>query len=73
MSYYFHPKSLVWWTSVAPLASGLFIAAEPLHHLANMVLVIGNLWGGAPPSALIASGLAGIGIRSAIANQGPTQ
>jgi hypothetical protein len=70
VKYYFHPKSLTWWMGLAPIASGVFIASAPLHHLASAAQVISTMWGDASPSALIASGLTAIGLRSAIANQG---
>lgn len=63
---YVKPKSLSWWASLVPLIAGLFMAGEPVHHLAQYVSVVKALFGGAEPAVLINAGLIGIGLRGAI-------
>jgi len=62
---YFKPKSLTWWASVAPLFTGVFMAAEPLHGLSGAVDTLRNATGLTAP-VLINMGLAGIGLRGAL-------
>lgn len=62
---YFKPRSVTWWSAVVPLICGLFVAAEPLHHMADWSEAIRNATG-LPAPVLINMGLAGIGLRGAI-------
>ena len=66
MRKYFKPKSLTWWASFAPLATGLFIAFEPVHGLLDVAESLRAATGLDAP-VLINMGLAGIGLRGAIA------
>jgi len=66
MKKYVKLKSLTWWASVVPLFCGLFIAFEPVHGLVEVAAGIRNATGLSAP-ALINAGLAGIGLRGAIA------
>ncbi|PPB81748.1 hypothetical protein LV82_00963 [Albidovulum inexpectatum] len=63
---YFKPWSLTWIASVMPLAAGLFLAFEPVHHLDDWARAISAAFGDASPYVLINAGLAGIGLRGAI-------
>lgn len=67
MKRYFKPRSLTWWASVAPLFAGGFIAFEPVHEWAAMTESVQSVFGGAPAGVLINAGLAGIGLRGALA------
>ena len=64
-SKYFKPRSVTWWSAVVPLVCGLFMAAEPLHHMADWVEALHNATG-QPAPVLIQLGLFGIGIRGAV-------
>lgn len=64
---YFKPKSLTWWSSVSPLLIGLIMATEPLHGQTQLVEALRNLTGGASATVLVNAGLAGIGLRGALA------
>lgn len=63
---YIQPASLTWLASAAPLAAGLFMAFEPVHHLADWSKAISLTFGGTSPYLLINAGLVGIGLRGAI-------
>ncbi len=63
---YIQPGSLTWLASAAPLAAGLFMAFEPVHHLADWSKAISLTFGGTSPYLLINAGLVGIGLRGAI-------
>lgn len=62
---YLKPKSMTWWASLAPLCAGVFMAAEPMHGLSDLVQSLRNGTGLTAP-VLINMGLAGIGIRGAL-------
>lgn len=64
---YFKPKSLTWWASAAPLIAGAVVAGEPLHGVVALVDTINAMTGDTSPAVLINAGLAGIGIRGAVA------
>ncbi len=64
---YIKPDSLSWWASIAPLIAGLVLASEPLHNLSEVAQTLRNMTGDTPPALLINAGLAGIGIRGALA------
>ncbi len=64
---YFKPKSLTWWASCAPLVAGVILATEPLHGWFEMAQTMRNMTGDVPSAMLINAGLAGIGIRGALA------
>jgi hypothetical protein len=66
---YVKPWSLTWWSAIAPIAGGLFIAFAPVHGQGPMADAISNLFGNAPPGVLINSGLALIGVRGAIGDK----
>ena len=51
---------------MVPLCIGVFIAAEPIHGLAEWVAFANGMTGDAPPALLINSGLGLIGLRGAI-------
>lgn len=63
---YFKPISLTWLASVTPVAAGLFMAFEPVHHLKEWVDAVSNLTGNISPYMLINAGLVGIGLRGAV-------
>lgn len=63
---YVQPLSLTWLASAAPLCAGLFVAFEPVHHLADWAKAVSQTFGGASPYLLINAGLVGIGLRGAI-------
>lgn len=63
---YWKPGSLTWLSSVAPLGLGVFVAAEPLHGLADWVAAVNGMTGDVHPAVLINLGLAGIGLRGAM-------
>lgn len=63
---YVKPLSLTWLASALPLAAGLFVAFEPVHHLADWSKAVSLTFGGASPYLLINAGLVGIGLRGAI-------
>ena len=63
---YFKPHSLTWWSAVAPLAAGLFMAFTPVHGLVDLTASVKTVFGGATPAILINAGLAGIGLRGAV-------
>ncbi|MGB5837876.1 MAG: hypothetical protein WBH14_12580, partial [Albidovulum sp.] len=59
MSYcrkYFKPTSLTWTASSLPLLAGLFIAFEPVHHLAEWSKAVSLVFGEASPYVLINAG-----------------
>ena len=60
---YWKPKSVAWLASVPSLASGGFIALEPVHKLTDWVDAVTNMTGGMPAYSLIMAGLVGIGLR----------
>lgn len=62
---YFKPLSVTWWSGVVPIVGGGFIAAEPLHQLAEHTMVVSSVFGDVPPGVLINGGLALIGLRGA--------
>jgi hypothetical protein len=66
MNKYIKPNSLTWWASVSPLICGVFMASEPLHGMTGVVDSLSNATGSTAPF-LINAGLAGIGIRGAMA------
>lgn len=66
MRKYIKIRSVTWWASATPLAAGLFMAFEPVHHLSDWAEAVGATFGGASPYLLINAGLAGIGIRGAV-------
>jgi hypothetical protein len=63
---YVKPLSLTWLASSLPCAAGLFIAFEPVHHLADWAKAVSLTFGGASPYLLINAGLVGIGLRGAM-------
>ncbi|WP_413868399.1 hypothetical protein [Albidovulum sp.] len=63
---YVKPTSLTWLASALPILAGLFIAFEPVHHLADWVKAVSRTFGDASPYLLINAGLAGIGLRAAV-------
>lgn len=63
---YFKPTSLTWLASVLPLLAGVFIAFEPVHHLADWAKAVSRTFGDTPPALLINAGLVGIGLRGAV-------
>ncbi|MCY1127145.1 hypothetical protein OU426_09800 [Frigidibacter sp. RF13] len=63
---YFKPRSLTWIASAAPVAAGLFIAFEPVHHLGDWAKAVSATFGNTSPYLLINAGLVGIGLRGAI-------
>lgn len=63
---YFKPRSLTWWSSIAPLVAGAVVATGPLHGFDAIVTTINNVTGHVEPVFLINAGLAGIGIRGAL-------
>ena len=65
-SKYFRPMSLTWHASLMPILAGLFIAFEPVHHLADWVKAVSRIFGDTSPYLLINAGLVGIGLRGAV-------
>ena len=63
---YLKPRSLTWWTSLAPVIAGLIVASEPLHGVVSLVETIDGITGGISPAIMINAGLAGIGLRGAM-------
>ncbi|OYX41759.1 MAG: hypothetical protein B7Z02_14185 [Rhodobacterales bacterium 32-67-9] len=63
---YIKPRSLTWLASALPLLAGLFIAFEPVHHLADWSKAVSLTFGGTSPYLLINAGLVGIGLRGAV-------
>jgi hypothetical protein len=63
---YVKPTSLTWLASVLPIVAGLFVAFEPVHHLADWAKAVSRIFGEASPYLLINAGLAGIGLRAAV-------
>ncbi|PKP75315.1 MAG: hypothetical protein CVT84_03840 [Alphaproteobacteria bacterium HGW-Alphaproteobacteria-6] len=63
---YVKPTSLTWLASALPLLAGLFIAFEPVHHLADWSKAVSLTFGGTSPYLLINAGLVGIGLRGAV-------
>lgn len=63
---YVQPLSLTWLASALPCLAGLFIAFEPVHHLADWSRAVSLIFGGTSPYLLINAGLVGIGLRGAI-------
>lgn len=64
---YVKPNSLTWLASALPILAGLFIAFEPVHHLADWVEAVSRIFGDTSPYLLINAGLVGIGLRGAVA------
>lgn len=56
-------KSLTWWSGFVPLTAGVFVALEPVHHLANYAEAVSTMYGGVSPAIPINAGLAIIGFR----------
>lgn len=65
MNKYVKLNSLTWWAAFVPLCLGVFMATEPMHHMADAVLAVRNATGMTAP-ILINAGLAGIGLRGAV-------
>ncbi|MCP3947350.1 hypothetical protein [Herbaspirillum sp.] len=65
MDKYFKPRSLTWWTSLAPILVGVFMALEPVHGMTAAVAFLYNATGVTAP-VLINAGLVGIGVRGAM-------
>lgn len=63
---YVKPTSLTWLASAVPIAAGLFIAFEPVHHLVDWTRAVSRTFGDASPYILINAGLVGIGLRGAV-------
>ena len=63
---YVKPMSLTWLASVLPFLAGLFIAFEPVHHLADWAKAVSLTFGATSPYLLINAGLVGIGLRGAM-------
>lgn len=63
---YIKPASLTWLASALPLMAGLFVAFEPVHHLADWSKAVSLTFGSTSPYILINAGLVGIGLRGAI-------
>ncbi|WP_347313214.1 hypothetical protein [Defluviimonas sp. SAOS-178_SWC] len=63
---YLKPTSLTWLASALPLAAGLFVAFEPVHHLVEWSKAVSLTFGGTSPYILINAGLVGIGLRGAV-------
>lgn len=63
---YLKPRSLTWWSSLAPVVAGLIVASEPLHGGVALVQTIDGITGGISPAIMINAGLAGIGLRGAM-------
>lgn len=63
---YVKPTSLTWLASALPILAGLFIAFEPVHHLADWARAISRAFGDASPYLLINAGLVGVGLRGAV-------
>ena len=66
---YLQPRSLTWWASVVPLFAGVIVATEALHGASSLVSSVNAATGGIPAAALINGGLAGIGLRGAMADK----
>jgi len=62
---YFKPKSLSWWSGIAMVLSGAFMAFTPMHAMDELSEAIRMLYAGVSPAVLINSGLAIIGLRGA--------
>ena len=63
---YVKPTSLTWLASALPLLAGLFLAFEPVHHLADWSKAVSLIFGATSPYLLINAGLVGIGLRGAV-------
>lgn len=63
---YVKPTSLTWLASAVPILAGLFIAFEPVHHLADWTRAVSRAFGDTSPYILINAGLVGIGLRGAV-------
>lgn len=63
---YVKPTSLTWLASAVPLLAGLFLAFEPVHHLADWSKAVSLTFGATSPYLLINAGLVGIGLRGAV-------
>ncbi len=63
---YVKPRSLTWLASALPILAGLFIAFEPVHHLADWSRAVSRSFGDVSPYLLINAGLVGIGLRGAV-------
>lgn len=65
MGKYFKPKSVTWWSGFVPLTSGMFVAFEPVHQLAEYATAVSAMYGDVSPAIPINAGLAMIGLRGA--------
>ncbi len=68
MTRYFLPRSLSWWTGVAAIIAGLFLAAEPVHGLTALAETIRNATNMTAP-VMITYGMSVIGLRRAISGE----
>lgn len=66
MKKYLRLTSVTWWASATPLASGVFLAFEPVHQMSEYTASVSAMFGDVSPAVLINMGLAGIGLRGAI-------
>ena len=67
MGKYFKPRSVAWWSSVAPLVAGIILAlSSVVGWLTPVATVIDAATGGLPAPVLINMGLVCIGLRGAI-------
>lgn len=62
---YVKPRSVTWWAGFVPIVAGGFVAAEPVHHLADWAAFVSATYGDVPPVVPINFGLAAIGLRGA--------
>lgn len=68
MDKYLQTKSLTWWVSFIPLIAGAFLyLSKAVPGLDDLVAAINVIYPNADAGVLINLGLAGIGIRGAIA------
>lgn len=58
-------RSMTWWIGAMQVGAGVFIAAEPIHGLADIAEFVSSLLGGVKPAILIGGGLGLIGLRAA--------
>ena len=63
---YVKPTSLTWVASALPILAGVFVAFEPVHHLADWTRAVSRTFGDTSPYLLINAGLVGIGLRGAV-------
>ena len=67
MKKYIKPHSLTFWAGVAPLASGLIIAASHgVPEIEPLASVLQSVFGDISAGVLINTGLAAIGLRAAL-------